>query len=348
MIIRSRAPLRLGLAGGGTDLSPYCDEYGGVILNATINMFAYCSIEETNSDMINFQAKDMNIKVSINKNEIIPEGPILSNMKLHLGVYRKIREIYGELPCSFNMSTYNEAAVGSGLGGSSTMVVAILKAYVEWLNLPLGEYDIASLAWKIERKELGLSGGKQDQYAATFGGFNFIEFGSNEKVIVNPLRIKNWIKNELEDSMVLYYTGTSRESANIIEQQIKSVHDDAQKLSGLHELKKIAYEMKEAVLIGDFGKFGEALNKGWIAKKSTADVISNPMLEEIYKAAIDAGGIAGKLSGAGGGGFFMFYVNPAKRLDVVRALEKFGGKVVTTQFSKEGTLGWKIIDKNLK
>ncbi|MCM3763517.1 GHMP kinase [Neobacillus niacini] len=342
MIIRSRAPLRLGLAGGGTDLSPFCDEYGGVVLNVTINMFAYCTIETTDGDTITFEAKDMQVTESINHDQELAPGEIDSPLKLHLGVYRRIRKMYGELPSAFKMTTYNEASVGSGLGGSSTMVVAILKAYVEWLNLPLGEYDIAHLAWEIERKDLGLAGGKQDQYAATFGGFNFIEFEANDKVIVNPLRIKNWIRNELEDSLVLFYTGKSRESANIINQQIKAVQDDDKKLRALLELKNVAYQMKEAVLVGDFKKFGEALNQGWAAKKTTADVISNPMLEEIYDAVIDAGGIAGKLSGAGGGGFFMFYVNPAKRLDVIRALERFEGKIVTTQFFKDGTLGWKI------
>jgi D-glycero-alpha-D-manno-heptose-7-phosphate kinase len=342
MIIRSRAPLRLGLAGGGTDLSPFCDEYGGVVLNVTINMFAYCSIETNDGDTIHFEASDMQVKESIEHNIIIEPGEINSPLKLHLGVYRRIRQMYGELPSAFTMTTYNEASVGSGLGGSSTMVVAILKAYVEWLNLPLGEYDIAHLAWEIERKELGLAGGKQDQYAATFGGFNFIEFDANEKVIVNPLRIKNWIRNELEDSLVLFYTGKSRESANIINQQIKAVQDDEKKLKALLDLKEIAFQMKEAVLVGDFNKFGESLNRGWEAKKTTADVISNPMLEDIYNAVISSGGIAGKLSGAGGGGFFMFYVNPTKRLDVIRALEQFDGKVVTTQFSKDGTLGWKI------
>jgi len=343
MIIRTKAPLRLGLAGGGTDLSPYCDQFGGVVLNATINMFAYCSLQTVDGDTITFEAKDMQIKESIQKNEVLIEGRLDSKLKLHYGVYRKIKKLYGELPSAFNMATYNEASVGSGLGGSSTMVVAMLKAYAEWLNLPLGDYDLAHLAWEIERKDLELAGGKQDQYAATFGGFNFIEFGADEKVIVNPLRIKHWIRNELEDSLVLFYTGKSRESANIIRQQIQSVEGDDEKLQGLHDLKKIAFEMKEAVLIGDFDKFGDTLNRGWAAKKKTADVISNPMLDEIYDAVIRAGGIAGKLSGAGGGGFFMFYVDPARRLDVVRALDGFDGKVVTTQFSEEGTLGWKIM-----
>lgn len=342
MIIRSRAPLRLGLAGGGTDISPYCEQFGGVVLNATINMFAYCTIETLIGDTVTFEAKDMGVLTKIKSGELIPPGEIKNELKLHLGVFRRVREICGKLPSAFYMTTYNEASVGSGLGSSSTMVVAMVKAFVEWLNLPFGEYDIAHLAWEIERKELGLAGGKQDQYAATFGGFNFIQFEAGDKVIVNPLRIKNWIRNEIEDSLILYNTGRSRESANIINQQIKSVQEDGVKLQGMHDLKKAAYRMKDAVLTGNFKEFGDALREGWIAKKATADVISNPLLEEIYETAMNAGGVAGKLSGAGGGGFFMLYVNPVRRLDVIRSLERFGGKAFTTQFSKEGTLGWVI------
>lgn len=343
MIIRTKAPLRLGLAGGGTDLSPYCDQYGGAVLNATINMFAYCTLETISGSEIVFEAKEVNELIVVNRTEYIDLNQISHNLRLHLGVYQKIKDTYGkQLTSAFHLTTYNEASMGSGLGGSSTMVVAMLKAYVEWMNLPLGEYDIAHLAWEIERVDLKLAGGKQDQYAATFGGFNFIEFGVDNKVIVNPLRIKRWIRNELEDSLVLYYTGKSRESANIIKQQMNAVHNDQSKLQGLHDLKDIAYKMKEALLKGDFAGFGETLKQGWLAKKSTADVISNPSLEEIYQATMNSGGIAGKLSGAGGGGFFMFYVNPAKRPDVMRTLETFGGKVITTQFFDEGTLGWTI------
>ena len=342
MIIRSKAPLRLGLAGGGTDISPFCEEHGGVILNATINMFAYCTIEIIESNFISFYAMDMELQKSVHINDIFEDGFIDDPLKLHLGVYRHICRKYGKLPSAFNMYTSIEADVGSGLGGSSTLVVAMLKAYVEWLNLPLGDYDIAHLAWEIERKELGLAGGKQDQYSATFGGFNFIQFEANDRVIVNPLRIKNWIRNELEDSLVLYYTGKSRESANIIDQQVKSIGNDKKRLKGMFDLKVSAYRMKESVLTGNFKEFGESLNEGWIAKKSTADVICNKMLDEVYDVAMKSGAIAGKLSGAGGGGFFMFYVNPEKRLSVIRGLEKFGGKSIVTQFSKEGTAGWII------
>ena len=214
MIIRSKAPLRLGLSGGGTDVSPYCDEYGGTVLNVTINMYAYCTIEITDNGKIEFYASDIKESFICDfKDQIELEG----NLLLHKGVYNRIyRDFLNGESLSFKMTTYSDAPSGSGLGSSSTMVVAIIKAFMEWKNLPLGEYDMASIAYEIEREEIGLSGGKQDQYAATFGGLNFIEFYDKNRVIVNPLRIKKWIKNEIENSLILYYTGTSRDSAKII------------------------------------------------------------------------------------------------------------------------------------
>jgi len=227
VIIRSKAPLRLGLAGGGTDVSPYCDEYGGAVLNATINMYAYCSIEPTKDNRIEFIAPDRNESFTDISSTCIE---IDNSLLLHKGIYNRIVKDFNKgKPLSFRMTTYADAPAGSGLGSSSTMVVAILKAYMEWLNLPLGDYDLASLAYEIERKDLNLSGGKQDQYAATFGGFNFIEFFNENRAIVNPLRIKNWIKNEVENSLVLYYTGVSRESATIIDDQIKNTQAKAEK-----------------------------------------------------------------------------------------------------------------------
>lgn len=220
MIIRSKAPLRLGLAGGGTDVSPFCDKYGGCVLNATINLYAYCTIIPTSDNKIIFNASD---RGEIFESQSVSEIPIDDKLKLHKGVYNRIvKDFNNGKPLSFQMTTYSDVPAGSGLGSSSTMVVALLKAYMEWLNLPLGEYDMAHLAYQIERIDLGLSGGKQDQYAATFGGLNFMEFYENGKVIVNPLRIKNWLKNELENSIFIYYLGVSRDSAKIIDEQINN------------------------------------------------------------------------------------------------------------------------------
>lgn len=341
MIIRSKAPLRLGLAGGGTDVSPYCDEYGGVVLNATIDMYAWCTIEPTEDKKICFFAADRGERFCCDS---VSEIPLTGELLLHKGVYNWIsREYQRGLPLSFSMTTYSDAPAGSGLGSSSTMVVAILKAYMEWLNLPLGDYDLAHLAYEIERRDVGLAGGKQDQYAATFGGFNFIEFYKDNRVIVNPLRIKNWIRNELESSLVLYYTGTSRDSGKIIEEQIKSTRQkNGGSLDGMHELKAAAYEMKECILKGEFSCFADCLRRGWEAKKKTSSVISNAEIEEIYDFVMKNGGRAAKISGAGGGGFMMIICDPKRRFELVEKLKNKSGNVVVTSFTERGTQAWTL------
>lgn len=341
MIIRSKAPLRLGLAGGGTDVSPYCDEFGGVVLNATIDLYAYCTIIPTDDGIISFYAADREERFETKSCDFIP---IEGNLQLHKGVYNRIIKDYkaGE-KLSFRMTTYSDAPAGSGLGSSSTMVVAMIKAYMEWLNLPLGEYDMASLAFEIERKDIGLSGGRQDQYAATFGGFNFIEFFENERVIVNPLRIKNWIKNELESSLVLYYTGTSRDSATIIDDQVRNTQEKKEEsMQGMHEMKNLAIVMKESILKADFEGFARCIQSGWESKKKTSKVVSNPQIEEIYKLVMENGGKAAKISGAGGGGFMMIICDPPKRFILENALKATNGKVIRSSFTEKGTEAWTI------
>jgi D-glycero-alpha-D-manno-heptose-7-phosphate kinase len=339
--VRSKAPLRLGLAGGGTDLDIYSNTYGGVVLNATINMYAHCTIEKSENYDIQFVSKDLGI---VEKNILSSEIPISKKLPLHCGVYNRIiRYFNNNVPLAVKITTYADAPAGSGLGTSSAMVVAILKAFVEMLKLPLGEYDVAHLAYEIERVDLKLEGGKQDQYASTFGGFNFIEFYSNDRVIVNPLRIRQWMKDELEESIVLFFTGISRESANIIKNQIASTKENNNSnLDGMHMLKEAAYKMKEAILKGDLKAIAKELKNGWEAKKKTSKVISNPLIEEIYSTAIQNGAYAGKISGAGGGGFIMFLVDPLKKIDVINSLSKFSGKVQSFEFVEKGTKGWYI------
>lgn len=340
MIIRSKAPLRLGFAGGGTDVSPYCDEYGGMVLNVTIDMYAYCTLEPTKNGIVEFFAADRN-EHFCDKAGMLEIDKILP---LHKGVYNRIvKDFCDGKPLSLKMTTYSDAPAGSGLGSSSTMVVAILKAYMEWLNLPLGEYDMAKLAYEIEREDLGLSGGKQDQYAATFGGFNLIEFYDKHRVVVNPLRLKNWIRNELENSLVLYYTGTSRDSAKIIDEQIKSTSQkDSHSLEGMHELKKAAKHMKECILKGDFDGFAQCIKEGWEAKKKTSSVISNAEIENAYQFIMQNGGKAAKISGAGGGGFMMIVCDPAKRYTLVKKLKEQKGAVYTVSFTERGTQAWTL------
>lgn len=341
MIIRSKAPLRLGLAGGGSDVSPYSDIYNGAVLNATIDQYAYCTIEETFTDTIVIFASDLNYK---KKYASVLNLPIDGQLDLHKGVYNRIVRNYGiAKPLSFKITTYCDAPPGSGLGSSSTMVVAILKAFTEWLNLPLGDYDMAYLAYQIERIDLGLSGGKQDQYAATFGGFNFIEFYKEDRVIVNPLRMKRWIVDELEVSMVLFYTGESRSSDKIIKEQQKNTLE-GRKLptEATHMIKKNSYVMKDFLLKGDIVHFAKALGKEWENKKKMAASITNRNIEKIYAAAMKSGAYGGKVSGAGGGGFMVFTINPTRRINLIKALEQFNGKVLNFHFSDNGCQGWKI------
>ena len=340
MIIRSKAPLRLGFAGGGTDIAAYYNQFGGYVLNATIDMYAYCTIEPNDTENITFIAADINKKETFKSSEKLSVSHALS---LHCGIYNRIVSDFTKKPLSFIMTTYSDAPPGSGLGSSSTLVVAMIKAFVEWLNLPLGEYDIAALAYSIERDDIGLAGGRQDQYTATFGGFNFMEFYENDRVIVNPLRLKRWIRNELEASLVLYYTGVSRESANIIDEQIQHTQKGENKsIESMHELKKQAVFMKEALLKGDFKGFSGCLLNGWLAKKNAASSISNPLIEEMYRYALDNGAESAKISGAGGGGFMMIFCNPCRRVSLIRALKEKQGLVLPASFTEIGTQAWTI------
>lgn len=312
MKIRARAPLRLGLAGGGTDVSPFCDQHGGFVLNATIDLYAFASLERLDRMMVEFEAADVGHRFEAPATTNLASSGLLA---LHCGVYNRIVDQFcGGEPFGVRMVTHSDAPPGSGLGSSSTMVVAMVMAYVEALNLPLGEYEIARLAYEIERIDLGLSGGRQDQYAAAFGGFNFMEFNANERVLVNPLRVKPWIVNELESSLMLFYTGASRSSAKIIDQQIQNMTEQSPAATeAFLAVKQEAVEMKAALLKGDFSVFVESMRRGWDSKKRTAASVSNDMVDRIYNGAIAAGAQAGKVSGAGGGGFMMFFVDPAMR-----------------------------------
>jgi D-glycero-alpha-D-manno-heptose-7-phosphate kinase len=339
MIYRSKAPLRIGLAGGGTDVSPYSDLYGGAILNATVSLFAYANIETIPEKNILLHAMD---KKEEQKYAWSNELPIDGQLDLLKGVYNRIQKQYGMPETGFKLSTFVDAPAGSGLGTSSTLVVAIVGAFVEMLRLPLGEYDIAQLAYEIERSDLKMVGGKQDQYAATFGGVNYMEF-YGDNVVVNPLRIKQQYLFELENNLLLYYTATSRESARIIEKQSQNVVSKQEKpIDAMHQLKRQAQLMKEALLKGRLHEIGEILDFGFQQKKQMAEGISNTLMDEIYEAAKKAGATGGKISGAGGGGFMTFYCPANTKYKVIEKLSAFGGFVKNYQFVDHGLTYWTI------
>lgn len=339
--IRARAPLRLGLAGGGTDVSPYCDIHGGYVLNAAIDRYAYAVLKTLDKPEVRFQATDQQAE------EVRSVGEPLElngTLDLHKAVYNHVIQYYNHgKPIPLELSTFCDAPPGSGLGSSSTLVVAMVRAFVELINLPLDDYAIAHLAYRIERVDCGLQGGRQDQYSATFGGFNFMEFYRDDRALINPLRIKNWIICELEASLVLFFTGVSRESARIIADQSSSVKTGVLgAIEAMHGIKREALVMKDCLLRGDFEGFVESMREGWESKKRSAKTVSNQHIDEIYEAAMKAGALAGKVSGAGGGGFMLFFVPTEKRMDVIRTLDKFNGQVSNCHFTKHGTQAWRI------
>lgn len=340
--VMARAPLRLGFGGGGTDVSPYSDRFGGFVLNATIDQYAYCVLAPSPSGRVLIEATDRREAIDCAASDRLPLDGALA---LHKGLYNRIvRDFNGGKPLPVHMTTYADVVAGSGLGTSSTLVVAMIQAYDEWLGLGLGEYDVAHLAYEVERLDVGLSGGKQDQYAAAFGGFNFMEFGGEgqpDRVIVNPLRVKDRVLNELESSLVLFHTGQSRESARIIDEQKANVESKAvASVDAMHQLKQDALIMKEALLKGRLDTFASRLGASWEAKKRLAHSISNTNIDSLMQAALEAGAIAGKVSGAGGGGVVMLVVDPRRKMDVIRALSGHEGYVINCHFTQRGAEAW--------
>lgn len=340
--IRSKAPLRLGLCGGGTDIEAYSARYGGLVLNSTISLYVHCTILERTDSHIYFEISDTKQSLLLPSSthlEALREG--VDTFALYKQIYNKLCTMFALPALSFSLYTYSDVPSGSGLGGSSTLVVAILKAFCEWLNLPLGEYDIAKLAYEIEREDVGIVGGAQDQYAATFGGFNFMEFYEDKKVIVNPLRIKRFIINELEESMVLYFTNITRNASLIEEEKINILHRQ-KSLEAMHKVKQDSITMKEHLLKGELGEFAKVLGKSWENKKKVAHNISNTHIDTIYNIALQNGAYSGKVSGAGGGGFMFFMVEPQCRKSLINALNALEGYCVPFSFVKDGVLGWKL------
>lgn len=340
-VVRARAPLRLGLAGGGTDVSPYADLHGGAVMNATIDRYVYCTIETLPGEEVILESHDLDRTA---RYPAAAPLPVDGALDLPKAVYnRVVRDYLGGRAPALRIATFSEAPAGSGLGSSSTLVVAVLQAFAEFFALPLGEYDVAHLAFAIERQDLGLHGGRQDQYAATFGGFNFMEFRARDAVIVNPLRIKPQVISELESQILLCFTGVSRDSAGIIAQQSRNVTSGAAKpIEAMHRLKASAIAMKESLLKGDLAGVAATLREGWDSKREMAAGISTDTIEAAMHLAMTSGAIAGKVSGAGGGGFIMLMVPLARRRGLLAALTERGYRAEGCRFTAEGATAWRV------
>ena len=343
LTIRARAPLRLGLAGGGSDISPYCDIYGGYVLNAAIDRYAYAVLKELNTPDVRFISADQAISETFAINAGFANTSS-STLILHHAVYQHmIREFRGGESIAVELTTFCDSPVGSGLGSSSTLVVAMIRAFVEYLHLDLDDYEVAQLAFKLEREDCGLQGGRQDQYSASFGGFNFMEFYADNRVVVNPLRIRDSIIYELEASLILYYSGISRQSATVIADQAANIREkNLDATEAMHGLKQEALTMKECLLRGNFHGLVESMKMGWESKKRSSSSVSNEVIELAYQTALGAGALTGKVSGAGGGGFMLFYTPAERRMDVMRALGKLGGFISNCHFTQHGSQAWRI------
>lgn len=340
--VRARAPLRLGLGGGGTDLSAYSYDFGGVVLNATIDRYAFAHLQLRDDGKVMMRADD------IGKAEDLPltlDFSVHEGLSLHRAVYRHFMMRYNDgEPMGLTIITTNDVPSGSGLGASSALVVALVEAFAVLFDVPLGSYEVAELAFEIERVELGLQGGKQDQYAAAFGGLNFIEFlKGSSRVIVNPLRLRKDYLNEFESSLVICFSGKSRESADIIAQQVRGIEKmgDAT-MNAMHGIKQNAEEMKSMLLSGDLHGVADQLLSSWKNKKATASAVSNSTVDKLLEVGLEAGAWAGKVSGAGGGGFIMIMTDPSNRYPVIKALNAAGGQASTVKLTFNGVEGWAV------
>ena len=331
--IRTRAPLRISFAGGGTDVPPFPTTEGGCVLSATIDRFAYGSLDPRADRMVTIESVDFktNAEMSLDE-EILCDG----NLDL---IKAAVRRFGRDCTSGYDLVLRSNAPPGSGLGSSSTMMVALTGLLARHYGVDLGQYDTAQLAHAIERDDLSITGGMQDHYAATFGGFNFIEFG--DRVIVNPLRIRDEIAHELEFSLLLCFTGITRDSALVIEDQTRrATARTSDTIEGLRAQKELAVAMKAALLTGALRDFGALLGEAWAQKKRLSPLITNPRIDELYDLALRKGALGGKLTGAGGGGYILLFCDFTKKHRAIEALEFAGAEVTEFTFSRDGMVTW--------
>lgn len=335
MIIRAKAPLRLSFAGGGTDVPPFPDREGGCVLNATIGSFAWGSLRARDDDQIKIESADLGVSLSFTVG-----GEMAFDGQLDL-VKAAILRLGAKNSHGFDIFLHSDAPPGSGLGSSSALMVGLVGLVKEFKNLPLTDYEVAHLAYIIERRDLGIQGGLQDQYAASFGGFNFMEF-CQDKVIVNPLRISQQIVNELEHNLLLCFTGTTRPSNHIIEDQTRRYEENEEDtVRALRQQKQLALDMKNVLMEHRLSDFGGLLHSAWESKKSLSPRISNSSIDEIYEEARKQGALGGKITGAGGGGYMLFYCPFEKKYKVAEVLRKMGAVPTPFAFDNHGLQTWR-------
>lgn len=333
--IRAKAPLRLSFAGGGTDVSPFLEREGGCVLSAAITRYSWGTLTPREDRQILIESADLGALFRFDtRTHLVYDG----KLDLAKAAIRNLSHAHAQ---GFGLFLQTDAPPGSGLGSSSSLMVNLIGLLREFQSLPLTEYETAELAYEIERKELGIMGGMQDQYAAAFGGFNFMEF-SADHVIVNPLRVHRDCANELEHNLLLCYTGKPRAEDGIIQDQVgRYEHQEGKTLEGLRRQKSLAVEMKNLLLQRRLEDFGVLLGEAWQFKKQISPKITNPHIDEMYDAALRHGALGGKITGAGGGGYLLLYCEYEKKHKVADALRKLGGEATPFSFEFHGLQTWR-------
>lgn len=331
MTIFAKAPARLGLGGGGTDIAEYFDLFGGAVLNVTINQYVYCRISAGSSGVV---CKSIDKKLSEGC------GDKRNKLVLHWEALRYFEDVFGESDDNICLTTYTDIPEGSGLGTSSALVVATVKALAHYFNISLSNSELVEAAFSIERERCNMAGGFQDYIAAVYGGINFTEFFPNRKYFVNPLKISNRDRSILENQIVLLFTGLSRSSSKIIADQIGLI-SDKERLEGMHQVKENAYKLKNALISSEFIEFRQIFQRAWHAKKSTSSAVSNQLIDDVEELLFKHGAEALKISGAGGGGFIMALASEEGILPL-RDYVKQNYEYLNVSFTDEGVSSWKV------
>lgn len=334
MLLRGKAPLRVSFAGGGTDVAPYCDDYGGAVLSSTVNLYAFATVEERQDSEVHIRSLDYDsfIKYDV-RDGIRYDG----RMDLLKAIIARM-----ELKQGINIFIHNDAPPGSGLGSSGAIGSMIVSLIAQLQKRRLSRHQVADIAIEVERVQLGIPGGKQDQFASVFGGFNFMEFQKGQSVI-NSLRIDPMIVRELEYHLLLVYTKKTHYSGDLIKAQVDLYHDkDAAHLEGLHALKALAGNMKQSLLKGNMAEFGDLLHEAWMQKKRMNSLVSTSNIDELYDAARNMGARGGKILGAGGGGYILLFCPFNCKHLIAKRVEEMGSQVVPFSFEDHGLQVWSV------
>jgi D-glycero-alpha-D-manno-heptose-7-phosphate kinase len=334
--IRAKAPLRISFAGGGTDVPPFPEREGGCVLSSTINRYAWGTLRPRDDGQICINSLDFGVSLTYASRDHLDYDGEMDLAKA------AIKRLAGDKATGYDLYLHTDAPPGSGLGSSSAMMVALVGLLKEFHGLPLTDYEVAELAYEIERVDLGIKGGMQDQYAAAFGGFNFIEF-LGDRVVVNQLRVSRDILNELEYNLLIGNTGKLRLSSNIIDDQVRRYEQgDADANAALRELKALTTEMKTALLHRKLDDFGRLLDLEWQHKRRMSARISSPELDDLYAAALREGAIGGKITGAGGGGYMLLYCRYDRKPAIRQRMAEMGVHMSEVSLEPLGLQTWRV------